>query len=93
MKKIEMTPETIAINNNLKIVKLTGDAKFLSRDKKGYYLPTGYCFFHPQKGYFAFAGDETPYVPVGGRKALKIIMRDGGFIDFDTAVWLKPYTA
>lgn len=93
MKNYERTPETIAINNALKIVKLTGNVKFLSKDKKGYYIPSGYCFSHPEKGYFAFEGDETPYIPVGGRKACKKIMEDGGFIDFDTAIWLKPYTA
>lgn len=93
MNKFKRTLETIEINNALKIVKLTGDVKFLSKDKKGYYLPTGYCFLHPQKGYFAFERDETPYIPVGGRKALKSIMQDGGFIDFDTVVWLKPYIA
>ena len=93
MTKFERKPETIATNNALKIVKLTGNVKFLSKDGKCYYLPSGFCFLHPEKGYFAFAGDETPYIPVGGRKALKSIMQDGGFIDFDTAVWLKPYTA
>ena len=93
MTKFERTLETIEANNTLKIVKLTGNARFLSKDKKGYYIPSGYCFLHPEKGYFAFSGDETPYIPVGGRKALKSIMQDGGFIDFDTAVWLKPYTA
>ena len=93
MTKFKRTKETIAINNALKIDKLTENVKFLSKDKKGYYLPAGYCFWHPQKGYLAFAGAETPYIPAGGEKALKSIMEGGGFIDFDTAVWLKPHTA
>lgn len=93
MTKFERTPKTIAINSDLKIVKLTGDVKFLSKDEKGYYLPSGFCFMHPEKGYFAFSGEETPYIPVGGIKTCKKIMDDGGFIDFDTAVWLKPYNA
>jgi hypothetical protein len=28
-------------------------------------------------------------MPCGGKKALVQIMDKGGFIDFDTAVWLK----
>lgn len=69
MTNFERTPETIAINSELKIVNLSGDVKFLSEDKKGYHLPTGHCFLHPQKGYFAFAGDETPYISVGGKES------------------------
>lgn len=92
MKNFERTPETIEINNALQIVKLEGNVKFLSKGINNYYLPYGYCFLHPQKGYFAFKEDETPYIPAGGRKALESIVQDGGFIDFDTAVWLKPYS-
>lgn len=89
MSDFERTPETIAINAALQIVRLNGDVKFLSRDKIGYHQPIGYCFLHPEKGYFAFAGDNTPYIPLGGKKALLQIMDKGGFTDFDTAVWLK----
>lgn len=92
MKNFERTPETIETNAALQIVKLEGNVKFLSKDRTGYYLPEGYCFLYPEKGYFAFAGEEVPYIPAGGRKALKSILSDGGFIDFDTAVWLKPYS-
>lgn len=91
MKNFERTPETIEINNALQIVKLEGNIKFLSKSKDGYLLPSGYCFLHPQKGYFAFKGDETPYIPAGGRKALESIVRDGGFIDFDASIWLHPF--
>lgn len=89
MSVFERTPETVAINATLQIVRLKGDVKFLSKDGIGYYQPTGYCFMHPEKGYFAFAGDDTPYIPRGGKKALVQIMDKGGFINFDTAVWLK----
>lgn len=93
MSNFERAPETIAINAALQIVRLKGDLKFLSKDKSGYYQPTGYCLLHPDKGYFAFAGDDTPYMPRGGKKALMQIMDKGGFIDFDTAVWLQPIGA
>lgn len=93
MSDFERTTETIAINAALQIVRLKGDVKFLSKDGIGYYQPTGYCFLHPEKGYFAFAGDDTPYIPRGGKKALLQIMDKGGFIDFDTAVWLQPISA
>lgn len=93
MSDFERTPETIAINAALQIVRLKGDVKFLSKDGIGYYQPTGYCFLHPEKGYFAFAGDDTPYIPRGGKKVLLQIMDKGGFIDFDTAVWLQPISA
>lgn len=85
---MERTLETIAINNALEIVRLKGDTKF--KHPLGFTLPAGYCFKHPEKGYFAFAGDTTPYIPRGGKKALLAIMQSGGFLNFDTAVWLQP---
>ena len=62
------TLETITINNSLEIVRLNGNVKF--KAPLGYTLPCGYCFKHPEKGYFAFAGDIVPYIPRGGKKAL-----------------------
>ena len=93
MSAFERTPEAVAINAALQIVRLKGDVKFLSRDKIDNYQPTGYCFLHPEKGYFAFAGDDTPYIPRDGKKALLQIMDKGGFTDFDTAVWLQSISA
>ena len=82
------TSETIAINAALKIVRLTGELKF--KTPLGYKSPSGYCLKHPEKGYFAFIGDDIPYIPCGGRKALLSIMEQGGFLNFDNAVWLQP---
>lgn len=81
------TQETIAINSNLSIVRLNGKTKF--KAPLGYYAPTGYCFKHPVKGYLAFADEEVPYIPCGGKRALTSIMESGGFLDFDNAVWLQ----
>lgn len=82
------TQETIAINSALKIVRLKGEVKF--KHPLGYITPYGYCFKHSEKGYFAFEGDTSPYIPCGGKKALVSIMEHGGFLDFDNAVWLQP---
>ena len=85
------TQETIAINSALTIVKLTGEIKF--KHPLGYTTPCGYCFKHPEKGYFAFEGNTYPYIPCGGRMALISIMEQGGFLDFNNAVWLQPIKA
>ena len=82
------TPETIAINSELEIVKLTGNLKF--KDSVGYTMPEGYCFMHPEKGYLAFAGNTMPYMPLGGKNALLNIQKDGGFLSFDDMAWVKP---
>lgn len=85
---MERTLETIKINNALEIVRLKGNLKF--KHSLGYTLPYGYCFKHPEKGYFAFAGETEPYMPCGGRKVLLSIMQSGGFLNFDNTVWLQP---
>lgn len=75
------TQETIKTNEELKIVRLKGNVKFLDTD--GYYLPTGYCFLHPTKGYVSFDG-VVPYIPRGGKKALESIVESGGFLEYDS---------
>lgn len=87
---MERTLETIAINSALTIVRLKGETKF--KHPLGYTAPWGYCFKHPEKGYFAFEGETSPYIPCGGRKSLVSIMEQGGFLNFDNAVWLQPLT-
>ncbi len=82
------TTETIAINNALEVVRLTGKLKF--RHPLGYTMPTGWCFKHPVKGYLAFEGNTDPYLPCGGKRALLSIMEQGGFLNFDNAVWVNP---
>jgi hypothetical protein len=76
---------TQQINSQLKIVKL-GDQKF--KTEGGYFKPTGYALKHPELGYFSFDKD-TPYNPIGGRKALKKILLDGGLLSFENSRWLQ----
>ncbi len=64
---MERTLETITINNALEVVRLKGELKF--KHPLGYTRPSGYCFKHPVKGFFAFKGDTEPYMPCGGKKA------------------------
>lgn len=80
--------KTAEINAGLKIVKLDGRKMFPTTN--GYYSPEGYALYHPELGYFAFEGD-CPYIPTGGRKALKAILGAGGLTDFENCVWLKEY--
>lgn len=74
------------INSKLKIVKL-GSQKF--QTEGGYYKPEGHAIYHPELGYFSFDTDY-PYIPAGGRKALKSILDAGGFLNFDECRWLQP---
>lgn len=55
---MERTLETITINNALEVVRLKGELKF--KHPLGYTRPSGYCFKHPVKGFFAFKGDTEP---------------------------------
>ena len=48
---MERTLETITINNALEVVRLKGELKF--KHPLGYTRPSGYCFKHPVKGFFA----------------------------------------
>ena len=69
---MERTLETITINNALEVVRLKGELKF--KHPLGYTRPSGYCFKHPVKGFFAFKGDTEPYMPcllyTSGRTAM-----------------------
>lgn len=87
---MKRTSEIITLNNELKIVRLKGVTRF--KHPLGYTAPWGYCLKHPEKGYFAFAGNTEPYIPCGGRKALVSILEQGGFLDFDNIIWLQPFT-
>lgn len=85
--------EVAEINSKLEIVKLKGDVKF--KHPLGYAIPTGFCFKHPEKGYLAFEADKQciPYIPIGGKRALKKILETGGFWTFEGIKWIQPMTA
>ncbi|WP_088834408.1 MULTISPECIES: hypothetical protein [Paenibacillus] len=82
------SPQTEEINQQLQIVRL-GEQKF--RVPEGYAIPQGYAFCHPQLGYLGFKDKPNlPYTPVGGKQALESIMAEGGFLNFDNCIWVKP---
>ncbi len=80
------TPETIAINDQLQIVRLQ-NTKFQAPN--GYWLLDGYALHHSELGYVSFDG-KKPYQPNGGKATLQMVMDAGGFISFDDMYWVKP---
>ncbi len=82
-----MTKTTATINSSLTIKSVKG-LKFTSANGKGYYSMSGLAFYVGGKGWVSFDG-ETPYIPAGGRKALKSIIASGGFADFDGMSFIK----
>jgi hypothetical protein len=81
---------TKEINAKLEIVNLEGK-KFPAPG--GYYETKGFALRHPELGYFAFKCDSpvVPYSPLGGKKALQLILDAGGFTSFDDCVWLQEF--
>ncbi|MCM1166747.1 MAG: hypothetical protein NC401_12145 [Ruminococcus sp.] len=89
--KFERTPETIALNAQLEIVRLD-DLDFATPN--GSASVRGWGFYIPGRGYIAFNHDNdfVPYSPIGGRDALQSIIDTGGFIDYNGIVFLNPMT-
>lgn len=60
---------------------------------------TGWAFYEEGKGWVAFSGDRdkygilTPYIPVGGKKALQAILDAGGFVSFDGMEYVQELGA
>lgn len=76
-----------SINKALEIVELGGQ-RF--QVPGGYIQPTGYALKHPKLGFLGFKDKPgTPYIPVGGRTALKAVLDAGGFINFNDCVWIQ----
>jgi len=81
--------EAMNINSKLEIVKLK-EVKFYN-SKNEYVVFTGHALYVKGMGYIRFKdsgnaqSDEfkTPYNPKGGRKALKDIIKGGGFTSYD----------
>lgn len=82
--KHEREEEVKAINAALQIVKMSNQ-KFSVPG--GYMMVKGYALYHPILGFFGFKGDDKPYTPAGGKKALQSILADGGLLSFDNAEW------
>jgi hypothetical protein len=57
----------------------------------GYIVCSGYALQDPKKGFIAFESDGgMPYIPKGGKKALKSILDAGGFVNFDGMRYIQP---
>ena len=81
-KAEQLTPEQINAINKALII----------RD----YEPRRPAFYHLKKGWLAFKSDinegaNEPYIPLGKRAALEAILAAGGFLDFDTIVFIKNF--
>ena len=57
-------------------IKKLGNYKF--KDAIGTYVMSGYGLYVAGKGFVTLDGD-TPYTPVGGKRALQSILEQGGF--------------
>ena len=78
------TPETIALNAKLEIRALKG--LYFNTHKGICRFSRGFALFIPGKGFVKFKHHTTavPYTPCGGKSALESIIRDGGFVDYDS---------
>lgn len=69
------------------VIKRLKNAEF--GNKKIWKVVTGWALYEEDKGYVAFTsgrdkyGILTPYIPVGGKKALQSILDAGGFTNLD----------
>lgn len=69
------------------VIKRLKNAEF--GNKKIWEVVTGWALYEEGKGYVAFTSDRdkygilTPYIPVGGKKALQSILDAGGFTNLD----------
>ena len=78
-------------------IKRLKDAKF--GNKLIARVVTGWALYEEGKGYVAFSGDRdkygilTPYIPVGGNKALQAILDAGGFVSFSGMEYVKELGA
>ena len=80
---------TLEINENLKIVNVKDK---LFKCLGGYtQITKGFAFHVAGLGYLAFKGDgiDTPYIPCGGKKALREILEAGGLTNYDNVVWIQ----
>ena len=83
---------TIAELNNSMVISKLDNEKFTC--KGGYMQTTGYALKHPELGYISLNeydkyGNLIPYIPCGGRKALKEIIKTG-FISLEGMQFIKP---
>lgn len=82
------------LNNSLEIKRIKNKA-FYNSDKTKYVLLNGCFLFIQGLGYIRFKnskdleGIKLPYNPKGGLRALKDILKGGGFVNYDNIEFLK----
>jgi len=76
------SPEAKKLNPKLEIKRIKNKS-FGNSDVNGY------AFFIKGKGYLSYNG-KTPYMPIGGEKALKEIIDGGGFLNYKDMKFLNP---
>lgn len=78
-------------------IKRLKDVKFGT--KKIYTKVTGWALYEEGKGWIAFSCDRerygilTPYIPVGGKRALQSILDAGGFVSFEGMEYVQEMGA
>jgi hypothetical protein len=77
---------TQEINLGLEIIKLDGMVFYDAVAQKSYTV-NGHGFYHKDFGYLGFKENNKPYVPVGGKKACKEILKAGGFTTYEGMEW------
>ena len=75
-------------NKQLRIKRIK-DVKFYTAD--GYYLITDWVLIHDTLGYISDDG-VVPYLPQGGKRALKSIIEGGGYLNTDGLHFIEVAT-
>lgn len=88
MELINLTQE---INSQLRIKSTKG---FRFGNDKVQFETSGLSLYHSTLGFISFSKDKyginLPYIPQGGRKALKKILDDGGLLNYENVEFSKP---
>ena len=88
---MKITNLTEEINSSLKIKSTKG---FRFGNNKIQFETSGLSLYHPVLGFVSFSKDKyglnIPYIPQGGRKALKSILESGGLLNYDNVEFVKP---
>lgn len=77
----------------MKIIKLKNE-KFGTPGL--YKMVSGYALYEHGKGFLAYSSDRdkhgvlTPYIPLGGKKALEAILSAGGFTSLTDMEYVLP---
>ena len=81
------------ITSKLQIKNING-LKF--GNNKAYCMPKGYALYHAELGFIGLGNRneeyniDLPYLPCGGRRALKEIIQAGGLTNYNEVIWIKP---